>query len=104
MPESSTYRVSIEWGSLRSCAGLCGLRDDALPTPHPVQHALGTEGYRALLAEAINDEDLAAIRLYLQQQRAYGRDDFRAMVEARTRRFAGIRPAHRPPKATAKPG
>ena len=54
---------------------------------------------RTLLAEAISDEDLAAIRLDLQQQRAYGRDDFRAMVEAKTRRFAGVRPAHRPAKA-----
>ena len=85
------------------CAGLCGLRGDPLLAPHPVQHALGTAGYRSLLAEAISDEDLAAIRLYLQQQRAYGRDDFRAMVEARTRRFAGVRPAHRPAKAAAKP-
>jgi hypothetical protein len=29
-----------------------------------------------LRAEALNDEDLAAIRPYLQQQRAYGRDAF----------------------------
>jgi len=28
--------------------------------------------------------DLVAIRAYLQQQRAYGRDDFRAMVGAKT--------------------
>jgi putative transposase len=40
--------------------------------------------------------DLAAIRLYLQQQSAYSRDDFRAMVGAKTRRFASARPAHRP--------
>ena len=71
-------------------------------TLHPIQRALGrTEAergnaYRDLLSEALNDEDLAAIRLYLQQQRAYGRDDFRAMVEAKTQRFAGVRPAHRP--------
>ena len=52
-----------------------------------------------MLADALNDEDLAAIRLYLQQQRAYGRDAFRTMVEARTQRFAGVRPAHRPPKS-----
>ena len=52
-----------------------------------------------MLADALSDEDLAAIRLYLQQQRAYGRDAFRAMVEARTQRFAGVRPAHRPPKS-----
>ena len=36
-----------------------------------------------MLADALSDEDLAAIRLYLQQQRAYGRDAFRAMVEAK---------------------
>lgn len=81
-----------------SCASLCGLRDDPLLTPHPAQRALGAEAHRAMLAEAINDEDLATIRLYLQQQRAYGRDDFRAMVEAKTQRFAGVRPAHRPAK------
>ncbi|MEG3190835.1 hypothetical protein [Lysobacter sp. D1-1-M9] len=34
------------------------------------------DAYRALLTEALNDDDLAAIRTYLQQQRAYGRDDF----------------------------
>lgn len=49
--------------------------------------------------EALNDEDLAAIRAYLQQQRAYGRDDFRVMEEAKTQRFAGVRPAHRPAKS-----
>ena len=41
------------------------------------------KAYRDLLIDAINDEDLAAIRTYLQQQRAYGHDDFRAMVEPR---------------------
>ena len=60
--------------------------------------------YRAMLQEAINDEDLAAIRTYLQQQRAYGRDDFRAMVEAKTQRFAGVRPAHRPARVTTAAG
>ena len=82
-----------------SCAGLCGLRADPLLAPHPVQRALGAEGYRTMLAEAISDDDLAAIRLYLQQQRAYGRDDFRAMVEAKTQRFASVRPAYRPAKS-----
>jgi len=41
-------------------------------------------------------EQVAEIRLYLQQQRALGRDAFKAMVEAKTRRFASARPAHRP--------
>ncbi len=91
--------VAFAWSS---CAALCGLREDPLMTLHPTQRALGrTEAergnaYRDLLSQALNDEDLAAIRLYLQQQRAYGRDDFRAMVEAKTQRFAGVRPAHRP--------
>ncbi|MBO9739078.1 hypothetical protein J7432_08600 [Xanthomonas axonopodis pv. begoniae] len=40
----------------------------------------------------------AGIRLHLQQQRALGHDAFRAMVEAKTPRFAGVRPAHRPRK------
>lgn len=87
-----------------SCAGLCALREDSLLTPHPVQQALGAKAYRDLLADAINEEDLAAIRAYLQQQRAYGRDDFRAMVEAKTQRFASVRPAHRPAKSPTTTG
>jgi putative transposase len=63
-----------------------------------------TPFFGVMLDEAISDEDLAEIRLYLQQQRAYGRDDFRAMVEAKTRRFAGTRPAHRPTKSTTTTG
>ena len=82
-----------------SCPGLCGLRDDPLLAPHPVQRALGADGYRALLAEALSEDELATLRLYLQQQRAYGRDAFREIVEAKTQRFAGVRPAHRPAKA-----
>ena len=81
-----------------SCAGLCGLRDDPLLTLHPTQRALGVGAYRTLLAEVIDEEDIAGIREYLQQQRAHGRDDFRTMVEAKTRRFASMRPAHRPAK------
>ncbi|WP_234706351.1 hypothetical protein [Xanthomonas citri] len=51
--------------------------------------------------EALPDELLASIRIYLQQQRALGHDAFRAMVEAKTHRFAGVRPAHRPRKPSA---
>ena len=90
--------AAFRWSS---CAGLCDVRDDPLLTPHAVQRALGGEGYRLMLGEAISDDDLAAIRAYLQQQRAYGRDDFRAMVEAKTQRFASVRPAHRPAKSSA---
>lgn len=85
-----------------SGACLCGERNDPRISPHPAYAKLGSSpveraaAYRSLLREALSDDDLQAIRTYLQQQRAWGRDDFRTMVESRTRRFAGTRPAHRP--------
>ena len=85
-----------------SAAAHCGLRSDALLTPHTTYlNLVGDakargDAYRLLLRETISDDDLQAIRDYLKQQRALGRDDFRAMVEAKTQRFAGVRPAHRP--------
>src|SRR5690606_17914744 len=90
--------AEYEWSS---CAASCGKRQDPLLTYHPDQLSLGTNGidrfaaYRALLEEAVPEEELQSIRNYLQQQRAWGRDDFRAMVEHKTRRFAGTRPSHR---------
>jgi len=86
-----------------SCASHCSLRQEAILSPHPQYTTLAAtpearaEAYRQLLHEALSDDDLKAIRTYLQQQRALGRDDFRAMVEAKTQRFASVRPAHRPP-------
>jgi putative transposase len=88
-----------------SCAALCGDRDDPMLTLHAAQRSLGAthrargDAYRSLLDQALDHDELAAIRIYLQQQRAYGRDDLRAIVEARTRRFAGVRAAHRPSRA-----
>lgn len=87
-----------------SAAAHTGLRSDAILTPHPGYTALGTTeaergiAYQALLREALSDDELHAIRMYLQQQRALGHDAFKAMVEAKTQRFAGTRPAHRPSK------
>ncbi|OMQ22134.1 hypothetical protein XpCFBP7293_17695 [Xanthomonas perforans] len=63
------------------------------PAHRPIERS---NAYRALLDEALSDELLASIRLHLQQQRALGHDAFRAMVQAKTHRFAGVRPAHRP--------
>jgi putative transposase len=91
--------VAYPWSS---CAAHCGRRTDALLTPHPAYGALGARrdargaAYSRLLREALAEDDLAAIRTYLQQQRALGRPSFQAMVAARTRRFVGVRPAHRP--------
>lgn len=85
-----------------SCASHCGHRDDPIVTQHPAYSALGSTRderalvYRKLLDEAIPEAALAEIRSCLRQQRALGRDAFRSMVEAKTRRFAGVRPAHRP--------
>ncbi|QAU24863.1 hypothetical protein EO087_13410 [Dyella sp. M7H15-1] len=73
-------------------------------TAHPAYTALGiteterSAAYQALLREALSDDELQAIHTYLQQQRALGHDTFQAMVEAKTQRFAGTRPAHRPPR------
>jgi putative transposase len=78
--------------------------------PHPPYRGLAATpeargaAYRKILQEALAETDLAAIRGYLQQQRAWGRDDFRTMVEAKIRRFAGIRPAHRPARDPATAG
>jgi putative transposase len=79
---------------------------DPLVTPHPAYLELGRgeserhAAYRGLLAEALPDDTLAEIRIYLQQQRALGTDRFREQVQAKLQRFAGVRPAHRPRKAT----
>jgi putative transposase len=91
--------VEYRWSS---CAALCGLRPDPLIRAHPTMDALGTDvvsrgaAYRALLDRAVPAGEVEAIRTYLRQQRAWGRDAFQAMVEAKTRRFARARPPHRP--------
>lgn len=75
-----------------------------LLTPHPAFLELGSESasralaYRGLFAEALSDETMTEIRVYLQQQRALGTQRFQARVEAQLQRFAGVRPAHRPCK------
>ncbi len=85
-----------------SCASNALGRTDPLLTPHPSYQALGpdqpsrSQAYQAIVREALSEEMVQEIRLYLQQQRALGRDGFHSMVEAKTKRFAGTRPAHRP--------
>ncbi|MBO9882890.1 transposase [Xanthomonas sp. D-109] len=88
-----------------SCAANLSQRELSALTPHPSWLAIGNDAagrssaYRALIDEVLSDELLADIRIHLQQQRALGQDAFRGMVEAKTRRFAGFRPAHRPRKS-----
>ncbi len=93
--DPATYRWS-------SCPAYLGERPASDLYPHPVWQGLAgsrperQQVWRRILDEALPAEQLAEIRLYLQQQRALGRDAFKAMVEAKTRRFASARPAHRP--------
>ena len=91
------------WSSCR--ANAAGHPDSSL-TPHPAYLDLGRtevdrrENYRDLLNEVLPEETLAEIRAYLRQQGALGTDSFREQVQAKLRRFSGIRPAHRPCKDT----
>lgn len=80
-----------------------GFPDERL-VPHAAYAALGPDApsraaaYRALVDEATSNEELAEIRIYLQQQRALGDTPFHRRVENETRRYAAARPAHRPRK------
>ncbi|MGA7296212.1 MAG: hypothetical protein WBW92_01710 [Rhodanobacteraceae bacterium] len=59
---------------------------------------LRAAAYRAILYEPLSDDTLEEIRTYLQQQRALGSNHFQNMIQAKTQRFASVRPAHRPRK------
>lgn len=88
------------WSSYGSNAGE---RTDSLLTLHPEYLALGeapaarASAYRELFKEALTVELVCEIRSYLAQQKALGTDRFRAWVEARTGRFAGLRSVGRQP-------
>ena len=94
------HPVEYPWSSF---AANSGERSDSLVTPHPEYLALGADpaarasAYRELFAQALPDELVSEIRSYLAQQKALGTDRFRTWVEARTGRFAGLRPVGRQP-------
>lgn len=77
-------------------------RGDSLLTPHARYLALGSDptaratAYRALFSEALPDALIEEIRVYLKQQKVLGTDRFRSWVEARTGKFASVRPVGRP--------
>ncbi len=89
------------WSSY--CAN-SGARTDPLLAHHSEYLALGADpaarasAYRALCADVLSDELVEEIRIHLQQQKVFGTDRFRSWVEARTGRFATVRPPGRPPK------
>lgn len=77
--------------------------DDRI-TVHPGYLALGRDpleragAYRKILADGINDIDLAVLRKHLQQERALGSPRFQAMVEKTLNRPATVRSVGRPRK------
>lgn len=93
-PAFPNMSSSGAWSSHR--ANALG-HDDPLVHPHPNDRVLGTtrEGrcaaYRAIAMETLPDDDIEAIRMHLQRQRAPGSDRFRAAIEGQAR---PRRPAH----------
>ncbi len=77
---------------------------DRLITPHEVYQGLASDAeqrcksYRELISQAVSDEDMASIRLYVQRQRALGSSRFHAQIEQLLERRAGIGLPGRPRK------
>ncbi|MBS0211734.1 MAG: transposase [Proteobacteria bacterium] len=90
------------WSSVHANLGAC---KDPLVTPHPAYlGAISDPDLRALshrqwLQEGISEDDLAAIRAHMQQERALGSLRFQSMVEKTLNRPATVRPRGRPPLA-----
>ena len=55
--------------------------------------------YGEWLRHGIGEDDLAAIRLHVQQERALGNPRFQRLVEKTLNRPAGVRPRGRPRKS-----
>ena len=78
------------------------LRRDPLITPHRSFVAMGTTpleraaAYRLWLREGVGEDELAAIRKHLQQERAFGSKRFQAMAERTLGRPVSVRPPGRP--------
>ncbi|WP_345781814.1 transposase [Rhodanobacter sp. AS-Z3] len=88
------------WSSWRAHAGGSA---DPLLTVHLAYIELGYDPaslasvYQALFAAALPNAFVEEIRIHLQQQKVPGTDRFRSWVEARSGRFATVRPSGRPP-------
>lgn len=93
---------AFHWSSAAAHSGPC---INPLLIPHAAYTSLGAtaieraSAYQAFLQEGLPADELHAIRSHIQQQRALGSESFKSMVEAKTQRFAGTRPAHRPSRS-----
>lgn len=71
-------------------------------TPHPAYLALDPEPsvrqqtYRHLFADSLETQDADGLRIHTRQQKAWGSEKFRLLVEALTQRAAAVRPRGRP--------
>lgn len=87
------------WSSYRTNA--LGERNP-LVVPHGSYRSLGSDTamrqrrYRALVCEAITDDQLSEIRSTVQQQKALGNGRFRKQMARELGRCMDVRPAHRP--------
>jgi REP-associated tyrosine transposase len=92
------------WSSVHSHLGQAS---DPMLTLHPVYLALGHDvvtrasAYTAWLRTGIGEEDLAAVRAHLGQERALGDMRFQRMVERTLNRPVACRPRGRPKKSDA---
>lgn len=94
--------LEYRWSSAKGNAGDC---EDPILSPHETYAALSSEPttrrrrYRALLAEALSQDDLTAIRTHVNQGAAYGSDRFHRQIEELTGRTPKLRKQGRPGKA-----
>lgn len=93
---------AYRWSSVHTHLGRVR---DPLVAPHPIYLALGADtatratAYRQWLQHGISDDDLAAIRRHLAQERALGDQRFQRLVERALNRPVACRGPGRPRKA-----
>lgn len=92
------------WSSVHT--HVAGARDP-LVTPHPAYVALGADptaraaAYRQWLHAPLDEDELARIRAYMQQEKALGGPRFQAMVSKALNRPVDVRPSGRPRRHAA---
>lgn len=99
----AAHPSEYQWSSFHFNA--CG-QADPLIIPHAVYLAIDPvpdarrTAYRALFKSAISDDDMADIRVHLQQQKALGDSRFQAHIEALLARNVSVRPRGRPRRSS----
>ncbi|MBX7198137.1 MAG: transposase [Rhodospirillaceae bacterium] len=84
---------AYRWSSYRANAEG---KTDPLLTPHPLYEAVGTEGYRALCAEALGADTLKSIRDAVNGGAALGSPGFVARMSRHAGRTLAVRRRGRP--------